>query len=78
MSLCLRQFICSAGQNPLFIFAVKAAASFPWRFTMRKNDDRKAGAKRRWPGSSLATPAEGASGGIQSPRRGGRSDPAAL
>lgn len=26
-----RQFICSAGQNPLFIFAVKAAASFPWR-----------------------------------------------
>lgn len=47
-------------------------------FTMRKNDDRKAGAKRRRPSSSLVTPAEGALGGIQSPRRGGRSDPAAL
>uniref|UniRef100_A0A8C3WKF8 Uncharacterized protein n=1 Tax=Catagonus wagneri TaxID=51154 RepID=A0A8C3WKF8_9CETA len=64
-----RQFICSAGQNPLFILATKVAKSFPWKFMMRKNNNRKAGAKKSRSRRSLWTPAQGASGGIQCSRK---------
>uniref|UniRef100_A0A8C2RHF7 Uncharacterized protein n=1 Tax=Capra hircus TaxID=9925 RepID=A0A8C2RHF7_CAPHI len=58
-----RQFIRSAGQNPLFILAVKRPTSR--KFMTRKNKDRKAGAKRRRSRRSLLMPAKGTSEGIQ-------------
>uniref|UniRef100_A0A452E1Y3 Uncharacterized protein n=1 Tax=Capra hircus TaxID=9925 RepID=A0A452E1Y3_CAPHI len=60
-----RQFIRSAGQNPLFILAVKAAVPTSRKFMTRKNKDRKAGAKRRRSRRSLLMPAKGTSEGIQ-------------
>uniref|UniRef100_A0A8C4PR57 Uncharacterized protein n=1 Tax=Equus asinus TaxID=9793 RepID=A0A8C4PR57_EQUAS len=65
-----RQFICSAGQNPLLILAAKAAGRPTSRkFMTRKNTNRKAGAKRRRSRRSLLTPAKGTSGGIQCSRK---------
>uniref|UniRef100_A0A8D0U4T2 Uncharacterized protein n=2 Tax=Sus scrofa TaxID=9823 RepID=A0A8D0U4T2_PIG len=63
-----RQFICSAGQNPLFILATKATPTSR-KFMMRKNNNRKAGAKRSRSRRSLWTLAQGASGGIQCSRK---------
>lgn len=60
------QFICRAGQKLLLILAAKVDTSFPSRkFMTRKNNNRKAGAKRRRSRRSLLTPARGISEGIQ-------------
>uniref|UniRef100_A0A8C0T0S3 Uncharacterized protein n=3 Tax=Canis lupus TaxID=9612 RepID=A0A8C0T0S3_CANLF len=60
-----RQFMHSAGQKLLLIWTAKAARPTSRKFMMRKNNSRKAGAKRRRSRRSLLTPAKGTSGGIQ-------------
>uniref|UniRef100_A0A671FF93 Uncharacterized protein n=1 Tax=Rhinolophus ferrumequinum TaxID=59479 RepID=A0A671FF93_RHIFE len=66
-----RQFICSAGQNPLLTLAARAAASLPTsrKFMTTKNNNRKAGAKRTRSKRSFRTPAKGTSGGTQRSRK---------
>uniref|UniRef100_A0A667H6X9 Uncharacterized protein n=1 Tax=Lynx canadensis TaxID=61383 RepID=A0A667H6X9_LYNCA len=63
-----RQFMRSAGQKLLLIWTERAAALriFPASpFMTRRNNNRKAGAKRRRSRRSLLTPAQGTSEGIQ-------------
>uniref|UniRef100_A0A673V1E1 Uncharacterized protein n=1 Tax=Suricata suricatta TaxID=37032 RepID=A0A673V1E1_SURSU len=60
-----RQFVRSAGQKLLLIWTERAAQPTSRKFMVERNNNRKAGAKRRRSRRSRLTPAQGASEGIQ-------------